>query len=260
MPTVAEQTATVTFDTTWTTAVRRVSDQAQARLPEALHGRVQRGTALALTGGVWFEPDGHTCLVRGSKGAWYSANGSCPCEDYQRAPEQLCKHRLARGIYLRASELLREGVRPVSADVIRGAITTGDSTTPSASPVPQATAAGITADDDPPGAPVPQQYVVQIQGKPYIKYTGLLAMAHARGLVELTATWTYNDAELSLAHAIAIFKDGRRFEESGDAAPSTVMKQVAPHFRRVALTRSKSRTLRDALNIDMVAVEELGDE
>ena len=32
------------------------------------------------------------------------------------------------------------------------------------------------------------------------------------------------------------------------------------HFRRVALTRAKSRALRDALNIDLVTVEELGKE
>jgi hypothetical protein len=59
---------------------------------------------------------------------------------------------------------------------------------------------------------------------------------------------------------VAIFEDGRRFEGSGDATPSNVTKKVAPHFRRVALTRAKSRALRDALNIDMVAVEERGEE
>ena len=31
-------------------------------------------------------------------------------------------------------------------------------------------------------------------------------------------------------------------------------------FRRVALTRAKARALRDALGIDLVAVEELADE
>ena len=84
-------------------------------------------------------------------------------------------------------------------------------------------------------------------------------MAHDQQLVELQEHWTYNDAELSLAHAVAIFENGRRFEGSGDATPSNVTKKVAPHFRRVALTRAKSRALRDALNIDMVAVEELGE-
>ena len=86
-----------------------------------------------------------------------------------------------------------------------------------------------------------------IQGKPFVKFAGLLQMAHERGLVALTADWTYNDGELSLAHAVATFQDGRRFEECGDATPATVTTKVAPHFRRVALTSAKSRCLRDAL-------------
>ena len=92
-----------------------------------------------------------------------------------------------------------------------------------------------------------------------MRFAGLLKMAHEQQLIELSETWTYNDPELSLAHAVALFEDGRRFEGSGDASPSNVTKKVAPHFRRVALTRAKSRALRDALNIDLVAVEELGD-
>jgi hypothetical protein len=103
------------------------------------------------------------------------------------------------------------------------------------------------------------EYLVTIQDKPFVKFAGLLQMAHERGLVALTAEWTYNDPELSLAHAVATFQDGKRFEESGDASPASVKKHIAPHFRRVALTRAKARALRDALGIDLVAVEELSD-
>jgi hypothetical protein len=84
-------------------------------------------------------------------------------------------------------------------------------------------------------------------------------MAHGRGLVSLAADWTYNDAELSLAHAVATFQDGRRFEESGAATPQNTNCKVAVHFRRVALTRAKARVWRHALGIDLVAVEELSD-
>ena len=107
---------------------------------------------------------------------------------------------------------------------------------------------------------VPPQHVVHIQCKPFVKFAGLLQMAHERGLVALTADCTYNDAELSLAHAVATFQDGRRFEESGDASPANVTRMVAVHFRRVALTRAKARVLRDALGVDLVAVEELAEE
>jgi hypothetical protein len=107
---------------------------------------------------------------------------------------------------------------------------------------------------------IPAQHVVVIQGKAFVKFAGLLQLAHERGLVALTADWTYNDAELSLAHAVATFQDGRRFEESGDASPGNVTRMVTVHFRRVALTRAKARVLRDALGVDLVAVEELADE
>ena len=107
---------------------------------------------------------------------------------------------------------------------------------------------------------VPAQYVALIQGRPFVKFAGLLAMAHERGLLTLTVAWTYNDAELSLAHAVATFADGRRFAECGDATPANVTKKVAPHFRRVALTRALARCLRHALGVDLVAVEELAEE
>jgi hypothetical protein len=34
-------------------------------------------------------------------------NGTCPCRDYDKAPGQLCKHRLAFGLARRAQELVR---------------------------------------------------------------------------------------------------------------------------------------------------------
>ena len=76
----------------------------------------------------------------------------------------------------------------------------------------------------------------------------------------LTADGIYNGAELSLAHAVATFQDERRFAERGDATPANTGRMVAVHFRRVALTRVKARVLRDALGVDLVAVEALAEE
>src|SRR5262249_23925127 len=73
---------------------------------------------------------------------------------------------------------------------------------------------------------IPPQHVVLIQGRPFMKFAGLLQMAHERGLVSLTADWTYNDTALSLAHAVATFQDGRTFEEAGDATPENVTRKV----------------------------------
>lgn len=108
--------------------------------------------------------------------------------------------------------------------------------------------------------PIPAEYVMQIQGKRHVLYAGLVIGAQRSGLVSLSADWTYNDTDLSLAHAVATFSDGRRYEDSGDASPTNVNKGIAKHFRRVALTRAKARALRDALGIQECSVEELEEE
>jgi hypothetical protein len=97
----------------------------------------------------------------------------------------------------------------------------------------------------------------EIHGKEFIQYAGLLAMAHEQGLTELGSGFITVSETLALAFAWATFKDGRKFWDAGDATPTNVHQQVKAHFPRVALTRAKARCLRDALNIGMVAVEEL---
>ena len=106
---------------------------------------------------------------------------------------------------------------------------------------------------------VDPRHIVLIQGKPFVKFAGILALAHQRGLQALTVDWTHNEAELSLAHEVAVFPFGT-FAESGDATPTNVNHKVAPHFRRCALTRAAARCLRLALGLDMVVVEELADD
>src|SRR6266571_4557514 len=108
MSTVAEATATVeTHRLLFPGAVHQVSTKAQAALPVAMQGRVQRATALVLEHGVFIEEDGSVTHVRSSKGhGWYAVNGHCVCADASRADEGLCKHRLAKAIYRRASELM----------------------------------------------------------------------------------------------------------------------------------------------------------
>src|SRR5712691_4467089 len=66
------------------------------------------------------------------------------------------------------------------------------------------------------------QFSLDIQGKPFVQFAGLLALAHSRGLVSLTADFITVAADLALAHAVATFADGRTFAESGDATPDNV--------------------------------------
>ena len=246
MATIAETTGTVNFDQTltdtralWREAVTAVAERAKATLPEC-NGRVDKAVALVLGGDVDMLGDGTARVASQSNGqtVYHIVNGHCDCKDYPKAYEGWCKHRLAHAIAKRAYPLAKA---KLDAD------TTGQ-------PTPAQPASPV---ETPQG--VPPQHVVLIQGKPFVKFAGLLQMAHERGLVSLTVDWTYNDGALSLAHAVATFQDGRSFEEAGDATPDNVTRKVAPHFRRVALTRAKARVLRDALGVDLVAVEELSD-
>jgi hypothetical protein len=79
MATVTESAGTVQMHhTLFTNAVNQVSALAQAKLPESLHGRIQRATALVLSGGVFVEDDGSTTHIRCTNG-FYAVNGHCPC-------------------------------------------------------------------------------------------------------------------------------------------------------------------------------------
>ena len=113
MHTVADAAGTVQIhNNMFVDAVQQVSAVAHAKLPENLHGRLERATALVLSGGVFVEEDGRT-QVRCTHG-WYSVNGHCPCPDAPRAQDGYCKHRLAKALYRRASELALEALPAVS--------------------------------------------------------------------------------------------------------------------------------------------------
>ncbi|HEY5868438.1 MAG TPA: hypothetical protein VI542_23240 [Candidatus Tectomicrobia bacterium] len=228
----------------WREAVAQVATKAHAKLPES-SGRIERAVKLVLAGDVEVLADGTARVASQSSGttAYQVVNGHCGCRDFEKAPHQLCKHRIAAAIARRAEDLV-QGQESGQVDAAPVEL-------PAQAPVVAAAA------ETPHG--IPAQHVVMIQGRPFVRFAGLLQMAHARGLVALTAAWTFNDGELSMAHAVATFADGTRFEEAGDASPSNVTRKVAVHFRRVALTRAKARALRDALGVDLVAVEELGD-
>ena len=215
----------------WRDAVAQVAAKAKEKLPES-NGRTEKAVALVLAGAVTIHADGSATVTSQTDPTqtYHVSSGVCPCPDYARAPHNFCKHRLVSAIARRAQELVA-------------------GTPASPSPAPDASAVS-------PG--IPPQYIVVIQGKNFVTFAGLLALAHTRGLISLTADWTYNDAGLSLAKAVAVFPFGT-FTECGDATPDNVTKRVSPHFRRVALTRAKARCLRDALNIDMVSFEELAE-
>src|SRR5205085_2568134 len=195
-----------------------------------LHERVTQAVGLVETGGVWVESEGTTAYVRSRSHAdsFHAVNGSCHCEDAQyRAENGLCAHRLAVGLYRRAAELQAHPVLLPDAEAPAG---------------------------------IDPRFLVPLHGKQFVLYAGLLALAHERGLVSLKAHFTSVSSELALAVAEATFADGRVFVEAADASPANCGAQVRAAYPRIALTRAKGRALRDALNITMCTLEELGED
>lgn len=119
---------------------------------------------------------------------------------------------------------------------------------------------------------IASQFIVHINTKEedgssrvreFITYAGLLAVAHDIGLEEMNTTVvqmpTDGNGQTAVIRAIAKGKPGL-FTGLGDANPQNVNRKVAKHLLRVAETRAKARALRDFCNINVVALEELGDE
>lgn len=93
--------------TTFKQALERTSAIAHAKLPRDLHGALERATALVAHRRVWLDEDGKHAQVLAADGqTWYHVNGHCTCMEASTLPQGLCPHRLAVGLYRRASELL----------------------------------------------------------------------------------------------------------------------------------------------------------
>lgn len=233
---------------TFSQALLQAEAQARSTLAPELHERLSCAVALVQEGKVLQSDDRATWLVesRSHPGTQHRVNGTCPCQDAcLQAPQGLCAHRL--GVYLARRTLqLMQTPPPVVEEAPMDEVPEVDA--------PLDGAPGQATPELPAG--IHPRHIVWIQGRPFIKFAGLLEAAHARGLQSLKVEWTFNDAELSLAHAVAVFPFGI-FEDSGDATPTNTNKKVAPHFRRCALTRASARALRLALGIDLVAEEEL---
>lgn len=106
-----------------------------------------------------------------------------------------------------------------------------------------------------------QKYSFQRQGQDVILVKGLVHLAHELGFRSIKTRFVEFPCEANNFTAFAetevIDEFGRVFIDGGDANKENVGKMVAPHFPRMALTRSKGRALRDALGLPLLVDEEL---
>ena len=109
-----------------------------------------------------------------------------------------------------------------------------------------------------------REFMIERQGRAFVLYAGLLDEAHQKGLkairTRLIQAPCPENGETTICLAEVEMEDGRVFSGIGDATPHNVGRNIAPHAIRMAETRSKARALRDAINVAIVALEELGED
>jgi hypothetical protein len=107
------------------------------------------------------------------------------------------------------------------------------------------------------------RFMINLKGKDFVTYAGLLDLAHQMGLARLEVEEiqfpTKENNHEAIVKATAETISGRLFVDIGDANHSNTNKLIAQHVIRMASTRAKARVLRDLTNIGMTAIEELGD-
>ena len=92
----------------WREAVQEIGEKAKATLP-ACAGRVDRAVQMVRNHDVELLEDGKAKVASQSSGqvVYYLVNGECSCKDYAKAPSNWCKHRIAAGLYKRATALVQ---------------------------------------------------------------------------------------------------------------------------------------------------------
>lgn len=110
-----------------------------------------------------------------------------------------------------------------------------------------------------------KSHVINLQGKDFVTFEGLLNEAHKQGLRSIKTVivqlpnMTNDNTAVVTAEVEFCDPNGevRTFTGIGDANPRNVSRGIIPHILRMAETRSKARALRDGTNIGMTAFEEL---
>ncbi|MFZ2198936.1 MAG: hypothetical protein WAV13_14450 [Thermodesulfovibrionales bacterium] len=97
--------------------------------------------------------------------------------------------------------------------------------------------------------------------KDVVTYAGLLNLGHDNGLKRIDTQLLQFPSEtndFTAVFAATVETEKGIFKCHGDANPDNVNNRIVPHIIRMAETRAKARALRDAVNIGVVSLEELG--
>ena len=109
-----------------------------------------------------------------------------------------------------------------------------------------------------------KEFLVTKSGTTFVKFAGLLDLAHERNIQSLTTELIQapneDNGRVAIFSATAIFLDAhgepRSFRCHGTAHAGNVKSHMQVYLLEMAETRSKARVLRDALNIATCSLEE----
>lgn len=106
-----------------------------------------------------------------------------------------------------------------------------------------------------------KEFIIERQGKQFVLYAGLLDEAHEKGLrairTKLLQIPEDGNGMVAICAAEVEMADGAIFTGLGDASPRNVPAPMRDCLIRFSETRAKARGLRDAVNVGVVALEEV---
>ena len=223
--------------TAWRQAVMTAAALARDKLPAEQAEVIDAAEQLVLADAVTLHDQVHaTVQSQHDNDIAYEVHGQrCPCPASTYHPKQRCKHVLAVLIARRAREAL-----------------------PPEDPSPPLP--GPSAGERRMSRPIAEEFLYEVHGVKAVLFSGLLHLAHQRGLTSLTVDVVSVSEALAVMRATVTFTDGLTWSDVGDASPQNVSSRIKPHFIRMASTRAMARCLRNALDIPYVCTVELSDE
>ena len=105
-----------------------------------------------------------------------------------------------------------------------------------------------------------EKHIIKIKGQDFIKFAGLMDLAHEKGLKEIKIINSIIDWEKKTASTIVEveLKDGLSCQALGTASQDNCGSMVREHFGEMSHTRAVGRALRWLLNVSETCFEELG--
>ncbi len=114
-------------------ALADLAAKAVVTLPAESAGRIACAVKIVLAGDVELLADGTATVASASDPTkvYSGVNGSCPCADFDRAPAQWCKHRIARALTIRLGRVIAS-TETTSAGITSSVGTVAPTTLPEA--------------------------------------------------------------------------------------------------------------------------------